>query len=134
MLNITVTTEVSGLMLEPGEYEVRQVKSANGPAIRFIRYTYNPYTQEGVSAHQWDVVGEVRVAVQSQDFKAPANAVVDRITQRQASRPADSRQQFSIFVRHGVAAASGYGTRIVRVPQPPPFILDLSGYANLSGL
>jgi len=70
MLNITVTTEESGLMLEPGEYEVRQVKSANGPVIRFTRYTYNSYAQEGVSVHQWDVVGDVRVAVQSQDFKA----------------------------------------------------------------
>ena len=69
-LNITVATEVSGLMLEPGEYEVKQVKSANGPVIRFTRYTYNPYAQEGVSVHQWDVVGEVTVAVQSQDFKA----------------------------------------------------------------
>jgi hypothetical protein len=57
-------------MLEPGEYEVRQVKSANGPVIRFTRYTYAPYAQEGISVHQWDVVGEVRVAVQSQDFKA----------------------------------------------------------------
>jgi len=69
-LNITVATEVSGLMLEPGKYEVKQVKSANGPVIRFTRYTYNPYVQEGVSAHQWDLVGEVRVAVQSQDSKA----------------------------------------------------------------
>ena len=69
-LNITVATELSGLVLEPGEYEVKQVKSANGPVIRFTRYTYNPYAQEGVSAHQWDLVGEVRVAVQSQDSKA----------------------------------------------------------------
>jgi len=69
-LNITVATEVSGLMLEPGKYEVKQVKSANGPVIRFTRYTYNPYAQEGVSAQQWDLVGEVRVAVQSQDSKA----------------------------------------------------------------
>ena len=69
-LNITVATELSGLILEPGQYEVKQVKSANGPVIRFTRYTYNPYAQEGVSAHQWDLVGEVRVAVQSQDSKA----------------------------------------------------------------
>ena len=69
-LSIAVTTEVSGLMLEPGEYELKQVKSANGPVIRFTHYTYNPYAQEGVSTHQWDVVGEIRVAVQSQDSKA----------------------------------------------------------------
>ena len=69
-LNVAVRTVVSGLTLAPGEYEVRQVKSAHGPVVRFTRYTYDPYAQEGVSAHQWEVVGEVRVAVQSQDFKA----------------------------------------------------------------
>jgi hypothetical protein len=69
-LSVTVTTEVSGLTLEPGEYEVKQVKSANGPVIRFTRYTYNAYAQEGVSGHQWDVVGNVKVTVQPQDFRA----------------------------------------------------------------
>ena len=36
-----------------------------------------------------------------------------RIKRRQTGRPADSRQQFSISVRHDVAAASVCGTRIV---------------------
>jgi hypothetical protein len=70
MLNITVATEVGGVTLEPGEYEVKQVNSAAGPVIRFTRYTYNPYAQEGISVHQWDVVGEARVTMQSLDSKA----------------------------------------------------------------
>jgi phosphodiesterase/alkaline phosphatase D-like protein len=70
MLNITVTTEIGGVTLEPGEYEVKQVKSAAGPVVRFTRYTYNPYAQEGLSVHQWDVVAEVRVTMQSLDSKA----------------------------------------------------------------
>jgi hypothetical protein len=61
---------VGNVTLEPGEYEVKQVKSAAGPTVRFTRYTYNPYAQEGLSVHQWDVVAEVRVTMQSLDTKA----------------------------------------------------------------
>jgi hypothetical protein len=70
MLIIAATTELSGLTLEPGEYEVKQVNSAAGPVVRFTRYTYNPYAQEGLSVHQWDEAGEVRVILQSLDSKA----------------------------------------------------------------
>jgi hypothetical protein len=70
MLNITVATEVGNVTLEPGEYEVKQVNHAAGPVVRFTRYTYNPYAQEGLPVHQWDVVAEVRVTMQSLDTKA----------------------------------------------------------------
>jgi hypothetical protein len=69
-LNITVAADVGGITLEPGEYEVKQVNSAAGPVVRFTRYTYNPYAQEGLSVHQWDEAGEVRVTLQSLDSKA----------------------------------------------------------------
>jgi hypothetical protein len=64
-LNIAAATNVGGLRLEPGEYEVKQVNSAAGPAVRFIRYTYNPYAQEGLSVHQWESVGEAKVTMQA---------------------------------------------------------------------
>jgi hypothetical protein len=60
-LNLTAATNVGGLRLEPGEYEVQQVNSVNGPVVRFTRYTYNPYAQEGLSAHQWETLGEAKV-------------------------------------------------------------------------
>jgi hypothetical protein len=70
MLNITVATEVGGVTLEPGEYEVKQVNSAGGPVVRFTRYTYNPYAQEGLPVHEWEKVAEVKVTMQSLASKA----------------------------------------------------------------
>jgi hypothetical protein len=70
MLNITVATEVGGVTLEPGEYEVKQVNSAAGPVVRFTRYTYNPYAQEGLPVHEWEKVAEVKVTLQSLASKA----------------------------------------------------------------
>jgi hypothetical protein len=69
-LIITVPTEVGDITLDPGEYEVKQVNSDAGPFVRFTLYTYNPYAQEGLPVHQWDVVAEVRVTMQSLDAKA----------------------------------------------------------------
>ena len=70
MLNITVATEVGDVTLEPGEYEVKQVNAATGPVVRFTRYTYNPYAQEGLPVHEWETVAKVRVTMQSLDSKA----------------------------------------------------------------
>jgi hypothetical protein len=69
-LNITAATNVGGLRLEPGEYEVKQVNSAAGPVVRFTRYTYNPYAQEGLSVHEWETVGEAKVTMQALASKA----------------------------------------------------------------
>src|SRR5438045_1802575 len=68
-LIISVSTEVGGVTLEPGEYEVKQVNSKDGPVVRFTKYTYNPYAQEGLPVHQWDVVAEVSVTMQALDAK-----------------------------------------------------------------
>ena len=69
-LNIAAATNVGGLRLEPGEYEVKQVDSTAGPVVRFTRYTYDPYAQEGLSAHQWEAVGEAKVTMQALPAKA----------------------------------------------------------------
>src|SRR5215469_10149942 len=64
-LNITAATNVGGLRLEPGEYEVKQVNSVAGPVVRFTRYTYNPYAQEGLAVPEWETVGEAKVTMQA---------------------------------------------------------------------
>lgn len=69
-LIIAVATELEGVTLEPGEYEVKQKNTKNGPVVGFTKYTYNPYAQEGQSVHQWDVVAQVRVTMQPLDAKA----------------------------------------------------------------
>ena len=70
MLIITVATGLQGVTLEPGEYEVKQKNTKDGPVVRFTKYTYNPYAQEGQSVHQWDVVAQVRVTMQPLEAKA----------------------------------------------------------------
>lgn len=69
-LKIAAATNVGGLRLEPGEYEVKQVDSAAGPIVRFTRYTYDPYAQEGLSVHHWETVGEAKVTTQALASKA----------------------------------------------------------------
>ena len=69
-LNITTATNVGELRLEAGEYEVKQVNSAAGPVVRFTRYTYNAYAQEGQSVHEWETVGETKVTIQALTSKA----------------------------------------------------------------
>jgi len=64
-LNIAAATNVGGLRLEPGEYEVKQVNSSTGPVVRFTRYSYNPYAQERQSVHEWETIGEAKVTTQA---------------------------------------------------------------------
>ena len=70
-VKIAATVDVGGMTLEPDEYEVKQVNSAAGPFVRFTRYTYNPYAQEGLPVHEWERVGEVRVTMQPLSSRAP---------------------------------------------------------------
>jgi hypothetical protein len=69
-LKIAAASNIGPLRLEPGEYEVKQVNSAAGPVVRFTRYTYNPYTLEGSSVHEWETVGEAKVTIQALASKA----------------------------------------------------------------
>jgi hypothetical protein len=75
-LNLKVATEVAGVTLEPGEYEVKLIDSKTGPVVRFTLYTYNPYVEESQSPHQWDVVAEVRVTMRALDTKAARTQLV----------------------------------------------------------
>lgn len=63
-LKITVVTDVGDLRLEPGEYEVKQVMSRAGTVVRFTRYTYDPYVEDGVSPHQWETL-EAKVTIEA---------------------------------------------------------------------
>ena len=69
-LKISASTEINGVVLEPGEYEVKQVNSAAGPVVRFTRYTYNLYAPEGLPSQQWDFVAEVAVTTKPLAAKA----------------------------------------------------------------
>jgi hypothetical protein len=63
-LKIMAATEIGGVTLEPGEYEVKQVRSKTGPLVRFSRFTDHAYAPEGVLRFDWETVAEVKVTLQ----------------------------------------------------------------------
>jgi hypothetical protein len=66
-LKIAVATDVGGVTLEPGEYEVKQVNSPAGPVVRFTSVTVNPYAEyaeESLPPYWWEVVAKVKVTMQ----------------------------------------------------------------------
>jgi hypothetical protein len=60
-LNITEATDVGGVTLPPGEYEVKQVNSRGEPVVRFTRYSFKPWVPEGLSEYDWETIAEVTV-------------------------------------------------------------------------
>jgi hypothetical protein len=64
-LKITAQTEVGGIVLQPGDYQVREIDSAGGPVVEFI-HLFNNYTaQEGLPVYEQAVVGQVKVTEQA---------------------------------------------------------------------
>jgi hypothetical protein len=63
-LTIMVATDVGTVTLEPGDYEVKEVNSATGPLLRFIRVTENSYAPEGTSVYDWEVVADVQCTLE----------------------------------------------------------------------
>lgn len=62
---ITAPTEVGGIILQPGEYEVREAKSPSGPVIEFARQFRNELASELVQADQEEVVARVQYTEQA---------------------------------------------------------------------
>ncbi len=72
-LKIWASTDVGGVTLEPGEYEVKQVNSSAGPVIRFTSVTLNPfaeYAEEALPPYWWEVIAKVKVTIQPLASKA----------------------------------------------------------------
>jgi len=59
-LKITVATEVGGVTLPPGDYEVREVNTPNGPVVEFAHEFFNELASELVQANQEEVVARVK--------------------------------------------------------------------------
>jgi hypothetical protein len=58
-LQITAPTEIGGVLLQPGNYEVKPRKSAAGPMIEFAQWTENPYAQEALPVWSREVIATV---------------------------------------------------------------------------
>lgn len=64
MLNITISTEVGGTVLQPGRYEVREVNAADGRVLEFIHEFHNEQASELVQADEEEIVARVRFTTQ----------------------------------------------------------------------
>jgi membrane-associated protease RseP (regulator of RpoE activity) len=58
-LAITAPIEVGGTILNPGEYEVREVNSPNGPVVEFVHQFRNELASELVQADEEEIVARV---------------------------------------------------------------------------
>jgi hypothetical protein len=65
-MKITAPTEVGGIILQPGDYQVKEVNSPSGPVVEFVHLFDNFYVQDsGLPVHDQEVVGQVRVTEQA---------------------------------------------------------------------
>jgi hypothetical protein len=61
-LALMQTTEVAGVTLPPGNYMVREVKTAEGPMVEFVRTVHNEQASELVQADEEEVVAKVKAS------------------------------------------------------------------------
>jgi len=64
IVNTTVATNLGAVTLEPGSYEVKEVNSTAGIALRFTKLTENFQVPEGLPVYEWEVVAEVNCTVE----------------------------------------------------------------------
>jgi hypothetical protein len=65
-LKITEQTEVGGIVLQPGDYQVREIDSASGPVVEFVRLFENfTVMDSGLPVHEEEVVGKVKATEQA---------------------------------------------------------------------
>jgi hypothetical protein len=98
---ITAPTEVGGTLLQPGDYEVKEVKSPSGPVLEFIHQFDNFYAPEGESVHEEEVVAHV--AFTEQAVNAPPKRT-------QLLLASDSTEAIGLQIR-------GSGVEYVLAPQ-----------------
>jgi hypothetical protein len=75
-LEITAPTQVAGITLEPGTYEVKEIKGANGAELEFIHEFRNELASELVQAEQEEVVARVKVGEQALHTRAAATQLL----------------------------------------------------------
>jgi len=65
-LKITVPTDVGGIVLQPGDYEVKEVESPSGPVVEFV-HLFDNFTvgDSGLPVHEQEIVGQVKVSEQA---------------------------------------------------------------------
>jgi len=75
-LNIAETETVGGLVLQPGEYEVKVKDSPTGTELQFTRWISNPYAQEGLPSYDNEVVGSVKAIEQTASMASTRTGLI----------------------------------------------------------
>jgi hypothetical protein len=63
-VKIWSATVAGDVTLQPGDYEVRQVRSREGDSVEFTRVWRNDFSPEGVSPYEREVVARVKCTLQ----------------------------------------------------------------------
>ena len=64
-LKIAAPTEVGGVLLPPGAYEVKVKNSATGAVVEFARWTYDPNAAEGLPMYTREALASVKALPQA---------------------------------------------------------------------
>ncbi len=64
-LKITAPTAVGGTVLQPGDYDVREVRSSDEQMVEFVRVTIDPYPPDGIWSYEEEVVARVKSTEQA---------------------------------------------------------------------
>lgn len=83
-LKLSTATEVGGAILQPGDYEVVEVDSAEGPVLQFVHQFRNELASELVQADEEEIVARVKFS--EQVLSSPP----EHTQLRAAARPSDA--------------------------------------------
>lgn len=64
-LKLAAPTQVGGVLLPPGAYEVKVKNTQTGAVIEFARWTEDPYAAEGLPVHTREVIARVKALPQA---------------------------------------------------------------------
>lgn len=64
-LKLAAPTQVGGVLLPPGAYEVKVKSTQTGAFIEFVRWTYDPYAGEGLPVYVREVIASVKALPQA---------------------------------------------------------------------
>ena len=90
-LNIKTETVVEGTTLPPGNYEIRETKTADGAMVEFVRKYWNEAASELVQAEQDQLIARVPVSEQ------PIN---ERPAHTKLQLAADTKTATALEIRH----------------------------------
>ena len=104
-LKITTPTAVGDTVLEPGDYNVREVRSSDGPMVEFVRVTVDLFAPDGSPSYDEEVVA--RVQSTEETLSAPPKQTRLELEPQTASASALMIRGEAVEYRFAPSQASG---------------------------